>query len=200
MNASLVDQVVECRRSTKGYILYPYRPSSIKNRDSVHVRARLSRGFTASASTARNRSSCRRECLVQSTVRAPASKSSVRFLHPMAREVGALATASAVSISDDAQPEPVSELARRWPLYQTWQEAVERTVVVRFAAALKRSPSARGAAVYVSVFVHKRADPQRRRPTPSESSTRRAGELQGRIEVCRRIRSTRRFSKSACES
>jgi hypothetical protein len=68
------------------------------------------------------------ECLVQSAS-APAIGISVRFLHPMAREVGALATASA-ELSDDAQPESVPELRVDGRLYQTWQEAVERTVVV----------------------------------------------------------------------
>ena len=68
------------------------------------------------------------ECLVQSAS-APVIEISVRFLHPMAREVGAFATASA-ELSDDAQPEPLPELRVDGRLYQTWQEAVERTVVI----------------------------------------------------------------------
>ena len=44
MNASLVDQVVNSVLY-EGYILYPYRSSSIKNRISLYVWARLPRSL-----------------------------------------------------------------------------------------------------------------------------------------------------------
>ena len=126
MNASLVDQVVNAVLY-EGYMLYPYRPSSAKNR----TRFTFGRVYPEAYSISQHGAEpfiMQTECLVQSAS-APAIEISVRFLHPMAREVGALATASA-GLSDDAQPEPVPELRVDGRLYQTWQEAVERTVVV----------------------------------------------------------------------
>ena len=126
MNASLVDQVVNAVLY-EGYMLYPYRPSSAKNR----TRFTFGRVYPESYSISQHGAEpfiMQTECLVQSAS-ASEIEISVRFLHPMAREVGALATASA-GLSDDAQPEPLPELRVDGKLYQTWQEAVERTVVV----------------------------------------------------------------------
>jgi hydrogenase maturation protease len=56
---------------------------------------------------------------------------SVRFLHPMAREVGVLAE-SVFELDPKAEPklELVGELPVGGKLYQTWQEAVERAVEI----------------------------------------------------------------------
>lgn len=126
MNASLVDQVVNAVLY-EGYMLYPYRPSSRKNR----TRFTFGRVYPEAYSISQHGAEpfiMQTECLVQSAS-APVIEISVRFLHPMAREIGALATASA-ELSDDAQPGPLPELRVDGRLYQTWQEAVERTVVI----------------------------------------------------------------------
>jgi hydrogenase maturation protease len=175
MNASLVDQVVNAVLY-EGYMLYPYRPSSAKNR----TRFTFGRVYPEAYSISQHGAEpfiMQTECLVQSAS-APAIEISVRFA-PNGAQVGALATASA-GLLTDAQPEPVPELrvdGRRVEV----AEAVERTVVVP-SQPLKALVERAGAAVYVSVFAHERADPQRRRPC-RRSHRKTAGSAAGRIEV-----------------
>lgn len=132
MNAPLVDQVVNALLY-EGYMLYPYRPSSAKNRTRFTFGRVYPEGYSLSQHGAEP-FIMQTECLVQSDS-APMIEITVRFLHPMAREVGAFAKPSA-ELVDNAQPEPVAELNVDGRLFYTWQEAVERTVVVP-AQALK---------------------------------------------------------------
>jgi hydrogenase maturation protease len=115
-----VDQVVNAMLY-EGYILYPYRASSTKNR----ARFTFGRVYPEAYSIGQHGAEpfiMQTECLVESSA-VPVVEVSVRFLHPMAREVGALAT-------EHSQPEWLPELRVDGRLYQTWQEAVERTVTV----------------------------------------------------------------------
>jgi len=126
VNASLVDQVVNSVLY-EGYILYPYRASSVKNR----ARFTFGRVYPEAYSISQNGAEpfiMQTECLVRSTGAASAEVN-VRFLHPLAREIGALAPESANRF-DDVQLEAVPELRVGDRLYQSWQEAVERTVAV----------------------------------------------------------------------
>jgi hypothetical protein len=126
MNASLVDQVVNSVLY-EGYILYPYRPSSIKNR----TRFTFGRVYPEAYSISQNGAEpfiLQTECLVQSAG-TPSVQITVRFLHPVAREIGTLEPKLAEH-SVEADPKPVPELRVDGRLYQTWQEAVERTIAI----------------------------------------------------------------------
>jgi hypothetical protein len=65
------------------------------------------------------------ECLVEG--RAPAGQVKVRFMHPMAREIGRIAS----SRKDGNEPHSFESVPELWvddTIYQTWQEAVEREI------------------------------------------------------------------------
>jgi hypothetical protein len=126
MNASLVDQVVNSVLY-EGYILYPYRSSSIKNR----TRFTFGRVYPEAFSISQNGAEpfiMQTECLVRSAG-APLVQVEVRFLHPLAREIGLLEPKSGEH-SGDVDPKPVPELRVDGRLYQTWQEATERSIVI----------------------------------------------------------------------
>jgi hypothetical protein len=127
MNPALVDQVVHAVLY-EGYILYPYRASAKKNRQ----RFTFGRVYPEAYSIAENGAE---PCLMQTQVlvEAPSTATlgvTVRFLHPMARDVGALAT-PLQQLPPDDDPDffhIVPELEIDGTLYQSWQEAVERSV------------------------------------------------------------------------
>jgi hypothetical protein len=111
VNTDLVDRIVAAVLY-EGYILYPYRASSQKNRQ----RFTFGRVYPEAYSLAqRGAEPCvmQTECLVEGS--APAVEISVRFLQPMWREVL-------------AEGRVVPELMVDGKLLQTWQEAIERTV------------------------------------------------------------------------
>ena len=126
MNEELVDRIVHAVLY-EGYILYPYRPSAKKNRQ----RFTFGRVYPEAYSRAQNGAEAfvmQTECLVEG--HAPAMDVKVRFLHPMAREIGRLATSR--EGNNEQQPfEPVLELQVDDTIYQTWQESVERDVTAR---------------------------------------------------------------------
>jgi hypothetical protein len=129
MNPILLDKIVNAVLY-EGYILYPYRASSEKNRQ----RFTFGRVYPEEYSVTRDGiEPClmQTECLIRPTSDEAVLDVSVRFLHPMAREVGVLSE----PISElDPKTEPkfklVGELSLAGKLYQTWQEAVEREVTV----------------------------------------------------------------------
>src|SRR5581483_6700079 len=127
MNPSRLDQIVNAVLY-EGYILYPYRASSKKNRQ----RFTFGRVYPESYSVAHNGAEpcvIQTECLMRSRSETPAINITVRFLHPMAREVSAPATPQPASASC-AKPRfhLVPELQVDGEHYQTWQEAVEREI------------------------------------------------------------------------
>jgi hypothetical protein len=128
MNSLAVDKIVHALLY-EGYILYPYRASSRKNRQ----RFTFGRVYPRAYSVAQREAEpfvMQTECLLRRRGEMLALEVEVRFLHPMAREVGSLSThlteLPVVIGSEDFQP--VSELRVDDKLYQTWQEAVERKV------------------------------------------------------------------------
>ncbi len=136
MNAALVEQVVNAVLY-EGYILYPYRASAKKNRQ----RFTFGRVYPEDYSVAQaGAEPClmQTECLVQrgrdevGAGGAAAVEISVRFLHPMAREIGEL-PAPLAELPETLEPgryRVVPELRLGKLLHQTWQEAVERLVTV----------------------------------------------------------------------
>ena len=124
----MVDRIVNALLY-EGYILYPYRASSRKNRQRFTLGRIYPRAYSAAQDDAEP-FVMQTECLLQRRAEMPALEVNVRFLHPMAREVGAPSkrpTELPGTIhTEDFQP--VQELRIDDKLYQTWQEAVERKV------------------------------------------------------------------------
>lgn len=132
MSQSLVEKIADAVLY-EGYILYPYRPSAVKNQQRWNFGAlcpepySLAQGGTESWTM-------QTECLVQ-----PGAKTrltvKVRFLHLLSREVRVPISDLESELSDlrsaavnDAQFQTVPSLNVNGKLVQTWQEAVEREV------------------------------------------------------------------------
>lgn len=126
MNYSVVDRLVNAVLY-EGYILYPYRPSARKNQQ----RFTFGRVYPQAYSTAQNGAEpcvMQTQCLLQRQGDAPAVEVTVRFLHPMAREVGALPDCH--TDGESCAFEVIPELRVDGHLYYTWQEVVERQIAI----------------------------------------------------------------------
>lgn len=88
----------------EGYILYPYRPSSVKNQQ------RWNFGVVYPPGSAEGASAMQTQCLAATTSRSAELDVNVRFLHLVSRSIVTADNCSAA--------------------YQPWQEAVERNVVL----------------------------------------------------------------------
>jgi hypothetical protein len=127
MNQALVDTVVHAVLY-EGYILYPYRASAKKNRQRFTFGRVYPEAYSAFQHGAE-------PCLMQTQclMEGPPSAGvevTIRFLHPMARDIGAVA-APLPELPAPDNPDffhIVSELEIDGQLHQSWQEAVERTV------------------------------------------------------------------------
>jgi hypothetical protein len=128
MNPSTVDKIADAVLY-EGYILYPYRASSRKNRQ----RFTFGRVYPEAYSKAQSGAEpflMQTECLLQAQANTPTLEARVRFLHPMARTVGLL-SAPVSALPSDIELDSFSfvpELRLDDKLYQAWEEAVERTV------------------------------------------------------------------------
>ena len=113
MNLDLVEKIADAVLY-EGYMLYPYRASSVKNRERFNWGALVPKSF----SEAQNGTEAwvmRTECLARGD--GPSSLTvSVRFLHLTDRQITDVNDAPVYSLDVDGQ------------LFQTWQEAVERKV------------------------------------------------------------------------
>ncbi len=134
MNMALAERIANAVLY-EGYMLYPYRPSSVKNRQrwtfgGVYPAAYSQAQGGADACTVQT------ECVVlgdggHGGKDGPQLDVSVRFLHLLAREVGELHTPVA-EIAEGVEPafRVIDSLWSGGKLYQAWQEAVEREVSV----------------------------------------------------------------------
>jgi hypothetical protein len=128
MNPSTVDKIADAVLY-EGYILYPYRASSRKNRQ----RFTFGRVYPEAYSKAQSGAEpflMQTECLLQAQPKTPTVEVRVRFLHPMARTIGLL-PAPVSALPSDIKPDSLSfvpEFRIGDKLYQAWEEAVERTV------------------------------------------------------------------------
>jgi hydrogenase maturation protease len=121
MSDSLVEKIAAAVLY-EGYILYPYRASSRKNRE----RFTFGRVYPKAYSEDQNGAEpcvTQTECLVTKRAQSAALSVRVRFLQAMAREVGAPETPEHAFAA-------VPELEVDGRLFQTWDEAVEREVEV----------------------------------------------------------------------
>jgi hypothetical protein len=102
----------------EGYILYPYRPSAVKNRQRWNFGALCPQSYSQ-AQAGTEAWTMQTEVLVQGN-ESSLLDVKVRFLHLLTREIQA-------SVSDsDFQSVPSLEVNGK--LFQTWQEATEREV------------------------------------------------------------------------
>lgn len=128
MKGSTVDRIANAVLY-EGYILYPYRASSRKNRQ----RFTFGRIYPQAYGEAQNGAepfAMKTECLVRSHGRNTTLEARVRFLQPMSRTIGVL-TAPLPELPADVGLSSftlVPELHIDNKLYQTWHEAVEREV------------------------------------------------------------------------
>ena len=119
MNDTLVDKVAEAVLY-EGYILYPYRASSRKNRE----RFTFGRVYPRDYSDGQHGAEpfvMQTQCLVRRG-RGGTFAGRIRFLHAMAREVCAAGPAGDFAV--------VPELRIDGRIFQTWHEAVEREVAM----------------------------------------------------------------------
>ena len=126
MNLSLADKVARAVLY-EGYILYPYRPDTAKNRQ----RWTFGGLYPRSHSLAQGGSDAwamRTQCLVEGGPEAILGVT-VRFLHLVARQVGELAV-PLTEWPGDREPAftPVERLDVDGKPWHSWQEAVERNV------------------------------------------------------------------------
>lgn len=133
MNPDLLEKVVHAVLY-EGHILYPYRSSSKKN----HQRFTFGRVYPRDYSVAQNGAepcAMQTECLLAELQASSSVMIRIRFLQPIAREIGALQGVVPRDL-DAAGAEPAFDLvpelrvgeAPSQARYQTWHEAVERTV------------------------------------------------------------------------
>ncbi len=114
----------------EGYMLYPYRPSAIKNQQRWNFGALYPQSYGL-ASQGTDAWTMQTECLAQGSERTVLDVK-VRFLHLLTREVGELAT-PVHELKEGAEPyfRRVASLEVGGRVYQAWQEAIEREVIAR---------------------------------------------------------------------
>ena len=128
MNLGAVEQIAKAVLY-EGYMLYPYRPSSVKNQQ------RWNFGVLCPQSYSEAQKGCeawtmQTECLVEGSAMT-GLEVRVRFLQVVARTIGEL-TMPVNELFPSEVPEfrPVERLALDGRVYQPWQEAVEREVIL----------------------------------------------------------------------
>jgi hydrogenase maturation protease len=134
MTESLVEKIADAVLY-EGYILYPYRPSAVKNQQRWNFGALCPESYSV-AQRGTESWTMQTECLIQANLKTSLSVK-VRFLHLLMREVAVPNSSFRSGISDSRFPIPdgaeyqvVPSLEVNGRLQQTWQEAVEREVVV----------------------------------------------------------------------
>jgi hypothetical protein len=126
VNLELVERIVNAVLY-EGYILYPYRPSAMKNRQRWNFGALVPQSYSEAQ---QGTDICRMqtECLVQAS-QYTTLNIKARFLHLTARDVGKL-DLSLSELPDETEPDfqTVASLNVDDQVFHTWQEAIERDV------------------------------------------------------------------------
>jgi hypothetical protein len=125
MNTKTIDAIANAVLY-EGYMLYPYRPSSVKNRQRFNFGVLYPKSY--SDQTGSDPWSLQTECLVQGGSLA-AIEIKVRFLKLVSRSIRKLANPLAQA---DETPifHKVDKLVVEGKVYVPWQEAIEREVTV----------------------------------------------------------------------
>ena len=126
MNRSMVDKIAEAVLY-EGYNLYPYRPS-VKNRCRWTFGGLYPRSYSE-AVHGTDAWDMQVQCLVEDR-QDSAVEVRVRFLHLTQRTIGVLHAPCELPVGKEPSYEAVDSLQLNGTQYQTWQEAVERTVTI----------------------------------------------------------------------
>jgi hypothetical protein len=128
MNAALVDGIVKAVLY-EGYMLYPYRPSAVKNRQRFNFGVVYPRMYSE-AQGGTDACTMQTECLVQGNDGTQCFVC-VRFLRMVARSIAKVRTPlSELCSVTDANIEKVERLEVNGTFHQAWQEAVEEVIEV----------------------------------------------------------------------
>jgi hypothetical protein len=128
MNAALVDGIVKAVLY-EGYMLYPYRPSAVKNRQRFNFGVIYPRAYSE-AQGGTDAWTMQTECLVLGNDQTECEVR-VRFLRMVARSVGRLRTpAPELPFAMDENFEAVERLEVNGQTLKAWQEAVEESIEV----------------------------------------------------------------------
>ena len=128
MNTALVDRIVKAVLY-EGYMLYPYRPSAVKNRQRFNFGVVYPRAYSE-AQGGTDAWKMQTQCLVLGDLETSCLVR-VRFLRLVTRSVGRLQTPSSESSSvTEGTIEIVDRLELNGKIFQPWQEAVEETIEV----------------------------------------------------------------------
>ena len=128
MNLAVVDKIAKAVLY-EGYMLYPYRPSSVKNQQRWNFGVLCPKSYS-DAQDGTEASTMQTECLVEGDSRS-SIELRVRFLQLNARSVGQLTTPVNELVAADLPPlRWVERFEVNGRVYQAWQEAAEREVIV----------------------------------------------------------------------
>jgi hypothetical protein len=128
VNLATVEQIAKAVLY-EGYMLYPYRPSSVKNQQRWNFGVLCPQSYSE-AQNGSDAWTMQTECLVEGSSLS-AIEVRVRFLQLVARSVGELTTpVSELLPSEVPGFRRVERLAANGRVYQPWQEAVEREVTL----------------------------------------------------------------------
>jgi len=128
MNAALVDGIVKAVLY-EGYMLYPYRPSAVKNRQRFNFGVVYPRAYSeAQGGNSTDAWTMQTECLVLGDAQTECSVR-VRFLRMVTRSIGKLrGPANDPASLADAATDNVERLEANGRTYQPWQEAGEEVI------------------------------------------------------------------------
>jgi hypothetical protein len=128
MNLGVVEQIAKAVLY-EGYMLYPYRPSSVKNQQRWNFGVLCPQPYSE-AQKGSEAWTMQTECLVEGSAMT-AIEVRVRFLQLVARTVGQV-TLPPRGLPQGAVREfhPVDRLVVEDRVYQPWQEAIEREVIL----------------------------------------------------------------------
>jgi hypothetical protein len=128
MNLTMVDKIAKAVLY-EGYMLYPYRPSSVKNQQRWNFGVLCPPSYSE-AQKGTEAGTMQTECLVEGNSQTTL-EIRVRFLQLVERSIGELRLpVSALPPGEVPEFRPVTRLAVADRIYQTWQEAVEREVIL----------------------------------------------------------------------
>jgi hypothetical protein len=128
VNSALVDAIVKAVLY-EGYMLYPYRPSAVKNRQRFNFGVVYPRAYSE-AQGGTDACTMQTECLVSGNEKTQCLVR-VRFLRMVTRSVEKLLTPAAELPSlAEAHAEKVERLEVNGKIFQPWQEAVEEAIEV----------------------------------------------------------------------
>ncbi|MGA8271068.1 MAG: hypothetical protein WB919_05865 [Candidatus Sulfotelmatobacter sp.] len=128
MNLATVDKIAKAVLY-EGYMLYPYRPSSVKNQQRWNFGVLCPQSYSEAQNGSDNWT-MQTECLIEGSS-ATEIEVRVRFLQLVARSVGELAApVSDLQAAETPEFQLVERLTVDGRVYQPFQEAVEREVIV----------------------------------------------------------------------